>query len=186
MKKFLIKIIYVLYIDFIFEKLLNLIYQAKVKRLEKKTNLKIKFIGQGYGGIDIMGDISKFYIHETSHLKSATVIEASGGVIIGRYFHSGRGLTIWSVSHNYDNGITIPYDNKIILKPIQICDFVWCGLNVTILPGVTIGEGAILAANSVITKDVPDYAIVGGNPAKIIKYRDIKYFEKLKKEGKWY
>lgn len=48
---------------------------------------------------------------------------------------------------------------------------VWIGSNVTISPRITVGTGAVLAANSTVTKDVPDYAVVGGNPAKIIKYR---------------
>jgi acetyltransferase-like isoleucine patch superfamily enzyme len=55
-------------------------------------------------------------------------------------------------------------------KPIVIKDKAWIGFNAIILKGVTIGEGAIVAAGSVITKDVPDYAVVGGNPARILKY----------------
>ncbi|MBB2186344.1 CatB-related O-acetyltransferase [Gluconacetobacter liquefaciens] len=47
----------------------------------------------------------------------------------------------------------------------------WIGANVTLLPGITIGNGAVVAAESVVTRSVPDYAIVGGNPAKIIKFR---------------
>ena len=54
--------------------------------------------------------------------------------------------------------------------PIIIKDKVWIGFNSIILKGVTIGEGAIIGAGSVVTKDVPDYAVVGGNPAKIVKY----------------
>ena len=54
-------------------------------------------------------------------------------------------------------------------KPIVIKDKAWIGFNSIILKGVTIGEGAIVAAGSVVTKDVPDYTIVGGNPAKHIK-----------------
>ena len=57
---------------------------------------------------------------------------------------------------------------------IKIEDEVWIGANVTILSGVTIGKGAIIAAGSVVTKDVPPYSIVGGNPAKIIRYRNNK------------
>ncbi len=48
----------------------------------------------------------------------------------------------------------------------------WLGMNVTICPGVTIGEYAVVAAGAVVTKDVPDYAVVGGVPAKVIKYQD--------------
>ena len=55
--------------------------------------------------------------------------------------------------------------------PVIIGNDVWIGANVVILPGVTIGNGVIIAAGAVVSKDVPDYAIVGGVPAKVIKYR---------------
>ncbi|MGL5935845.1 MAG: CatB-related O-acetyltransferase [Cetobacterium sp.] len=55
--------------------------------------------------------------------------------------------------------------------PIVVKDDVWIGTDALILSGVTIGQGAIVAAGSIVTKDVPPYSIVGGNPAKIIKYR---------------
>ena len=54
-------------------------------------------------------------------------------------------------------------------KPIVIEDNVWLGINCIVLPGVTIGEGAVIAAGSVVTRDVPAMAVVGGNPAKVIK-----------------
>lgn len=55
-------------------------------------------------------------------------------------------------------------------KPIKICDDAWVGMNVTILKGVTIGEGAIIGACSVVTHDVPAWTVVAGNPARIVKY----------------
>ena len=54
---------------------------------------------------------------------------------------------------------------------ITIGNDVWIGCNVIVLPGVTIGNGAVVAAGSVVTRDVPEYALVAGNPAKVIKYR---------------
>lgn len=72
----------------------------------------------------------------------------------------------------YDNG-TIgdnPDLETINSAPIIIKDKVWIGFNCIIMKGVTIGEGAVIAAGSVVTKDVPDYAVAGGNPAKVIKY----------------
>jgi len=67
---------------------------------------------------------------------------------------------------------------------VVIGNDVWLGLGATVLSGVQIGDGAIIGARSVITKDVPPYAIVGGNPAKLIRYRfeeeDRKFLEKLK------
>ena len=58
----------------------------------------------------------------------------------------------------------------LIPKKIVIKDYAWIGSKSVILPGVTIGENAVVGAGSIVTKDVPDNAIVAGNPAKIIKY----------------
>lgn len=113
-------------------------------------------------------------------------IFGKGEVRIGKYFHSGKGLAIITTNHNYDEGQAIPYDNTYVTKPVLIKDFVWIGFNVTIGPGVCIGEGAIVGAGAIVTKDVPDYAIVGGNPAKVIKYRDVERFKKLKAAEKFH
>ena len=153
---------------------------------ELKLGYKINFIEQGDGGLTISGDLSKFSISNTSHLKSNTFIESSGGVSIGEYFHCGRSLTIFSTNHNYKNPKSIPYDSLVINKPVQIKDFVWIGANVTIVPGVTIGEGVVVGSGSVVTKDIPDFAVIGGNPAVIIKYRDQKIFNDLKKNKLFY
>lgn len=59
-----------------------------------------------------------------------------------------------------------------VSKPVVIGDDVWIGARSIILKGVHIGKGAVIAAGAVVTKDVPEYAIVGGVPAKVIKYRE--------------
>ena len=69
------------------------------------------------------------------------------------------------ISNNHDL-----YDRQILIcKPVHICKNAWIGAGATILPGVTVGENAVVAAAAVVTKDVPANAIVGGNPAKLIK-----------------
>lgn len=114
------------------------------------------------------------------------VVTGQGSVNIGRYTHTGSNCKIMLGSHDFDHGDSIPYGNSYVSKHVTIGDFVWLGSDVTISGNVNIGEGAIVAIGSVVVKDVPDYAIVGGNPAKIIKYRDIEHFTKLKGEIKFH
>lgn len=114
-------------------------------------------------------------------------MNANGGgkIFFGDYFHSGTECMIISQNHNYE-GECIPYDSTYIYKDVRIGRCVWFGNRVTVIGGVSIGDGAIIAAGSVVVKDVPKCAIVGGNPAKILKYRDIEHFDKLDKEQKYH
>lgn len=161
-------------------------FYFKLRRYELQSSQKINFVPQGAYSLELLGDLKKFKIHNTSHLKSDTVIECTGGVEIGKYFHTGKGLTIFSTNHNFESNVSIPYDNKNIAKKVVIKDFVWIGANVTIVPGVTIEEGAIVGAGAVVTRDVPACAIVGGNPAEIIKYRNKELFYELKEQEKFF
>ncbi len=78
------------------------------------------------------------------------------------------------ISNNHD-----PYERQVITcKPVHICEGAWVGAGSTVLPGVTVGKHAIVGAASVVTKDVPDYAVAVGNPAKVIKYLDKEKFDK--------
>ncbi len=114
-------------------------------------------------------------------------IKGAGKVYIGNNFHSGEECLIITSFHKYDYGNAIPYDPKErIDKDVIIEDNVWLGDRVTILGGVRIGEGAIIQAGSVVVQDIPKYAIAGGHPAKVFKYRDKNHYEKLKLEGKFH
>ena len=109
------------------------------------------------------------------------IINGRGKVTIGSHFHSGESCLLITDNHNYE-GSKIPYDNTYVERDIIIDDFVWLGSRVIILGGVHIGEGAIIQAGSVVTSDIPAYAIAGGHPAKPFKYRDIEHFKELKEE----
>lgn len=96
-----------------------------------------------------------------------------GKIIIGENVMMGPDCIIYTRNHNFKN-INIPmikqgYQEE---KSVVIGDDVWIGGRVVILPGVKIGNGVVLGANSVVTKDVPNYAVLGGNPAKILKFRN--------------
>ena len=64
----------------------------------------------------------------------------------------------------------------ITCKPVRVCKGAWVGAGSTLLPGVTVGRYAIVGAASVVTKDVPDYAVAVGNPARVIKHLDQSRF----------
>ena len=78
------------------------------------------------------------------------------------------------ITNNHD-----PYDRYVITcKPILIKEGAWIGAGATILPGVTVGKYAIVGANSLVSKDIPDYGIAVGSPAKVIKYLEKEKFDK--------
>ncbi|MGN0818811.1 MAG: acyltransferase [Christensenellaceae bacterium] len=78
----------------------------------------------------------------------------------------------------------LPYDERVICKLITIGRNCWLGSQVIILCGVTIGEGAVVGAGSVVSKDIPPYAVVYRNPAKVVKYRNLDVYQKLATEQK--
>lgn len=98
--------------------------------------------------------------------------ELYGEIIIGDNVMMGSYVKIYTVNHKFED-INIPMNKQGISerKKVIIGDDVWIGSNVIILPGVKVGNGAIIGAGAVVTKDVQSYSIVGGNPAKFIKSR---------------
>ena len=120
------------------------------------------------------------YIGVNVWISAYTSVFIRAGVIIGPR------LKLYTGNHNYESDKAIPYDDLTIVKKVIIEENVWIGGDVIILPGVTIGEGAVIGAGSVITKNVPVCAVVGGNPAKIIKERNKELYFKLKSENKIY
>lgn len=99
--------------------------------------------------------------------------EILGEVHIGDDVLMAPEVIIMTVNHNYSNrNDIIRHQGVTPMKPVIIGNNVWIGRRAMIMPGVHIGKGAVIAAGSVVTKDVPEYAVVGGVPAKVIKYRE--------------
>lgn len=95
-----------------------------------------------------------------------------GKVIIGKDVMMGPDCIVYTKNHAFsDTSIPMNKQGFSQEKPVIIGDDMWIGGRVIILPGVHVGNGAIIGAGAVVTKDVPDYAVVGGNPARVLKYR---------------
>lgn len=98
-------------------------------------------------------------------------ITGGGGVTIGDWVGMGPDVKVWSVNHRFEDP-----DQPWLLqgwefKPVVIEDDVWLGAGVFVMPGVTIGKGAIVSACSVVAKSVPPYSLVAGNPARVVGWR---------------
>lgn len=104
-------------------------------------------------------------------INHSCLLYATGGLTIGEHVSISAGTWLVTGSHDIDDPMF-----AVSYKPIVIGDYAWIGMRATILAGVTIGEGAIVMAGAMVTRDVPPYAIVGGVPAKIIKQRDAQKF----------
>jgi len=106
-----------------------------------------------------------------------------GPVTIGNHVIMAQNIVVSGLNHGYED-INVPIVNqKCSTKQITIEDECWIGANAVVTAGITIGKHAVVAAGSVVTKDVPPYTVVGGNPAKIIKQYnpDTKSWERASK-----
>lgn len=115
----------------------------------------------------------KVSIGKGSVINHGCLLYTTGGLVIGDNVSISAGA--WLVTGTHDmNDLHFP--DKYL--PINIGNYAWIGVRATILAGVTIGEGAVIMAGAVVTRDVPPYTVVGGVPARIVRQRtqpDISY-----------
>lgn len=159
--------------------ILRILYKQKVVKIAQTYKEPLRVNGYSFVNKNtILGKNCNF---------NGMKIKGNGKVIIRDNFHSGQECLMITSYHKYDGSDAIPYDSKEdINKDIIIEENVWLGDRVIVLGGVTVGEGAIIQAGSVVVKNVPKYAIVGGHPAKVFKYRDKEHYERLKALGKFH
>lgn len=127
---------------------------------------KVGFYGQTtfLGGRQLFSNLR---IGELSQINSGCVFDLSGPVSLGR--RVGIGHDVSFITMNHDMGPSDFRWGRTWTRPIVIGDGVWIGANVVLLPGVTVGDGAVIAAGAVVTKNVAANTLVGGVPAKLIK-----------------
>lgn len=109
-------------------------------------------------------------IGRRSIVMSGALMMGAGGIEIGDDVQIAANVQL--ISNNHD-----PYDRYVITgRPVRVLDGAWVGAGSTLLPGVTVGRHAIVGAASVVTHDVPDYAVAVGNPARVIRHLDPERF----------
>ena len=129
---------------------------------DKVTLNRYAYVQGGNGGVRL-GD--------RVEVNNFCIVNGTGGVDIGECTVIGPGVRIISYQHRYARGATIQ-SQPVDARPIRIGRDVWLGANAIILSGVTIGDGAVVAAGAVVRGDVPDYAVVAGVPAVVKKMRE--------------
>ena len=158
---------------------INIIFKLlPISRLFKFKIFLLKLVGCNVDysvriqSVQLLG-INQVIIGSNTFIGDGTIFAGGSSIItIGKNCDISNNVTFVTGTHEID-----PLGDRIAgeetVKPISIGDGVWIGINSTILPGVTIGNKVIIAAGSVVTKDVENYTVVGGNPAKPIKKYDM-------------
>lgn len=154
---------------FLLKRMLRAPYLFSSHFLYKSLGINYLGDGQKISPHTLIGDYKKLYLHENAEINSGCFIVAKDRIEIGRNSTIAYGATILTSAN--PNG---PY-NKLselypkMTAPVVVGDDVWIGANAIILPGVTVGDFSVVAAGSVVVKDVPSGVLVAGNPATIKK-----------------
>lgn len=145
----------------------------KVKQfLFRESVLEITLLGNNkLGEYTIIQGSGRIVLGAGSFCGAFCVFGVNQEILIGRSVMIAHAVSIRDTDHVFDELGKPMAQQGIATMPVVIEDDVWIGHGATILKGVKIGKGAIVAAGAVVSKDVPPYSIVGGVPAKVIRYR---------------
>ena len=144
-----------------------------IRDFNKENKLRIILSGRNriFENVLIQGS-GILNIGERTFIGSNSVIGINEKICIGKGVMIAQSVSIRDTDHRFDSLDLPMIDQGITTKPVIIEDNVWIGYGAVINKGINIGSGAIIGANAVVTKDVPKNAIVGGVPAKVIKFRE--------------
>lgn len=108
-------------------------------------------------------------IGNNNAINKHVVLDGRGGLTLGNNIDIAQDTLIWSEQHDYNDDYHKPIDKQVVIE-----DYVWMASRTSVLPGITIGKGAVVASGAVVTKDVASMIVVGGVPAKKIGERHSK------------
>lgn len=182
------------------------IYNFSTSQNIKLEGRKIKFFNLMLKYVDLNIYPLKIFIKKGSVIKSRTIIKSGtringrisikggGGLEIGKYCALGEDIHIITSNHdinvlNIQYALQLEINNTIFSnskKNVYIGNNVWIGDSVIILPGVNIGDCAVIGAGSVVTRDIPSFAVAAGNPARVLRYRFAQEIVDILSALKWW
>ncbi len=136
----------------------------------------LRLFGARVAGVRVFEGVTVWFPYRVRIGRHVTLnewvyVDGFGGVSIGDGVRIAHRATIMSSDHRYQRRDRPVRTQGLVRRPVRIEDDVWIGCNATVLGGVTLGRGCIVAAGAVVTHDVPPFAIVGGVPARVIGQR---------------
>ena len=155
-------------------KLTSQLYSLAIRRRAKSCGRNLLVLGPG---VSVTGNTT---IGDGAGFGKRVKIFGDGPVSIGRRAVLAEDSVVYTQVHDYDHSDVLPFGWGFTYPETSIGDYAWIGIKCIVLPGARIGEGAIVQAGSVVMGVVPPCAIVAGNPAKVIGWRDIEHYNKLK------
>lgn len=143
----------------------------RISILNLLFNSNIKFTAGLYYGVEVRHPW-KLVIGDSSIIGHHVMLDARKGLIIGKNVNISSEVMIWTLHHDYNDKHFCAVGDSV-----EIGDYVWICSRAIILPGVKIGKGAVVASGAVVTKNVEEFTIVGGVPAKVIgkRSRELSY-----------
>jgi carbonic anhydrase/acetyltransferase-like protein (isoleucine patch superfamily) len=168
---------------FLFRYLLGDYLWAPIKWTPGLLGMALRQVGYRLGGARVgrgvtilegaeIINLAGVEIGDNSGIGYGCFIEATGPVRIGRWVRMGPRVSLFTTNHSFARRDTLIKQQGYVVGRIDIGDDVWLGAGVTIVSNVRIGDGAVIGAGAVVVKDVPEYAVAVGNPARVVRYRE--------------
>jgi acetyltransferase-like isoleucine patch superfamily enzyme len=157
-------------------RLLIMTHRRKVRKIGKDVWMDLHI---HLSGLEI-------YVDDAVYIGPCCRLYGKGGIWIGEGTIFGPEVTVLSAMPSYEDPASLPFDAGMGPMPVRIGKGVWVGYGAMLCPGVRVGAGAVIGMGAVVTEDVPSGAVVGGNPARVLRMRDPEIVRSLLREGKFF
>lgn len=137
------------------------------KMLFKRMGRNVTILEGAY-----LSNVSGIEVGDNTSIGFEAIMDGTSPIRIGRWVRMGPRVALITTKHNFERKDILIKEQGNSSGPISIGDDVWLGAAVMIMPNVTVGTGVVIGAGSIVTKDIPEYAIAVGNPARVVRMRE--------------